>query len=210
MSFSPQNFTTFSGAEPVWEIATLFPSQGSWSVDDYLDLTDSTNRLIEFTNGQIEVLEMPTTSHQLILAFLYDSLKAFVKVRQLGIVVFAALRVRIDEAKFREPDVVFIQENRREHVQERYWTAADLVIEIVSGAPASRDRDLVKKRADYAAAKIPEYWIVDPLKRQIFVLVLEGDEYVEFGAFAPGQHATSRILPGFAVDVTATFDAAKG
>src|ERR1700678_345312 len=61
--------------EPVWEIAELFPEQGAWSEEDYLALT--TNRLVEFDNGMIEVLPLPTLSHQLIAAFIYDLLKAF-------------------------------------------------------------------------------------------------------------------------------------
>jgi hypothetical protein len=58
VSTPPQNFTAPLGAEPAWDIATLFPPQGSWTVDEYLDFTDDTNRLIEYTDGQIEVVEM--------------------------------------------------------------------------------------------------------------------------------------------------------
>ena len=69
------------------------------------------------------------------------------------------------------------------------------------------DRDLVEKRFDYAEAGIPEYWIVDPRDETITVLVLEGDAYVEQGAYARGDMATSPLLDGFAADVAAVFDA---
>lgn len=49
-----------------------------------------------------------------------------------------------------------------------------LVMEVVSGGPQDRKRDLVIKRAEYAAAGIPEYWIVDPESRRITVLTLVG------------------------------------
>lgn len=207
----PGHFATRRDGDPPWEIATLFPSQGAWTVDEYLELTDSTNRLIEFTEGHIEVLEMPTMGHQLILAYLYDALKQFVSARQLGIVLFAAFRIRLTSTIFREPDIMFMRHKRRDQIEERYWTGADLVmeVEVVSDDHKSRERDFVKKRKDYAAAGISEYWIVDPLQQRIFVLKLEGDEYVEIGAFAAGQQAVSRLLEGFAVDVTAVFDAAR-
>ena len=48
-------------AEPAWQIATLFPNQGVWDEGDYLALT--TNHLVEFSDGYIEVLPMPTMSH---------------------------------------------------------------------------------------------------------------------------------------------------
>jgi Uma2 family endonuclease len=61
---------------------------------------------------------------------------------------------------------------------------------------------LVEKRADYAKAQIPEYWIVDPELGKITVLVLDGSAYAVHGEFTRGQQATSMLLPGFSVDVT--------
>ena len=58
-------------AEPAWEVALLLPAQGEWSEDDYLWLTDRTRRLVEFTDGRVEVLPMSTDEHQRIVLFLY-------------------------------------------------------------------------------------------------------------------------------------------
>ncbi len=209
MASLPTNLSTFAGAEPAWEIATLFPAQGAWSVEEYLDLTDSTNRLIEYTDGRIEVLEMPTISHQRILLHLILLFNQFVDRNQLGEILTAGLRVKLDARKFREPDIVFLQKGHQAGVDNRYWTGADLVLEIVSDDAGSRKRDLVEKRRDYAAAGIREYWIVDPTEKRITVLALEGDAYTPVGEFAPGDQAISRLLDGFSLDVTATFDAAK-
>ena len=51
--------------EPAWDIARLFPPQGQWSEEDYFAL--DTNRLVELSDGFIEVLPMPTMVHQLIV-----------------------------------------------------------------------------------------------------------------------------------------------
>ena len=90
------------------------------------------------------------------------------------------------------------------HRQDRYWLGADLVVKVVS--PDDPDRDLVEKRADYAAAGIAEYWIADPREETVTVLALEGNTYGEHGTFARGQAATSPLLAGFAADVNAMFD----
>src|SRR5438445_6000451 len=92
--------------EPTWEIAHLFPAQGTWCEDEYLYL--ETNRLVELSNGRLEVLPMPTTSHQQIVAYLFGALISFVTAGDLGTVLFAALRVRLWRGQFREPDVVFM------------------------------------------------------------------------------------------------------
>jgi Uma2 family endonuclease len=89
--------------------------------------------------------------------------------------------------------------------QNRFWTGADLTMEVVSeDKPA---RDLVDKRHDYAEGTVPEYWIVNPQDETITVLKLEGPAYVERGVFRRRDTATSLVLPGFRVSVDAVFDA---
>ena len=93
--------------------------------------------------------------------------------------------------------------------KEDYWEGADFVIEVVSDDSESFAHDYSQKRADYAEARIGEYWIVDPQEHRIVVLKLEGGSYVPRGEFGPGQRAASVMLEGFSVDVDAIFAAAK-
>ena len=200
---------TIRDGGPVWPLAELHPEQGHWTAEDYLALTDSTNRLIEFTEGRLDFLPMPTEQHQAVLKYLFLALHTFVTQHQLGMVHFAALRIQIDDERFREPDLLFLKE---EHFAvkrgNRFWTGADLVMEVVS--PDNPERDWEQKRRDYAEAGIGEYWIVDPQQRRIAVLVLDGGaEYREDRDARPGQAATSRLIPGFSVDVAACFAAAE-
>ncbi len=187
-------------------LSDAVPSQGSWSDEHYLWLTDRTRRLIEFTDGRVEVLPMPTERHQIILLFLYRLLYAHVhESSRDGVVVTSGLRMRVREGKFREPDLLLLRDRSDSRRRDRFWLGADLVVEIVS--PDDPARDLVVKRADYAEAAIPEYWIVDPRGETVTVLDLTANAYVEHGVFARGDVATSPLLEGVAVDVTALFDA---
>jgi Uma2 family endonuclease len=70
----------------------LAPLQGLWTVEQYLKLTDHTRYLVEFTDGVIEVLPLPTDKHQTILEFLFLAFRAFIDPRG-GKVLFAALRL---------------------------------------------------------------------------------------------------------------------
>jgi Uma2 family endonuclease len=117
--------------------------------------------------------------------------------------------VQLWPEKFREPDVVFMLAEHASRITEDYWIGADLVMEVVSSSDNDRRRDLVEKREEYAKARIPEYWIVDPELGQITVLVLDGPAYAVHGTFARGQQATSKLLPGFSVDVTAALAAKR-
>jgi Uma2 family endonuclease len=136
-------------------------------------------------------------------------LNAFATAGALGEVFFAGTRVRLWAGKFRVPDLVFMKAEHGSRITEDYWDGADLVMEVVSGGESDRHRDLVKKRAEYAQAGISEYWIVDPQEGQITVLTLDGNKYAVHGIFARGDQETSRLLPGFAVDVTAALAAGR-
>lgn len=195
---------TSKTAEPVWEIASLFPEQGAWSEDDYLGL--DTNHLIEFSYGHLEFLNMPSELHQDIVAFLYQQFLFFVQKHKLGKVLFAPLRVRLWQGKFREPDLVFMLAQHSQRRSNTYWDGADLVVEVVS--PDDPERDKTQKRLEYAQAGIPEYWLVDPNSQQITVFTLQGKTYRVHGEFVVGEQASSVLLPGFGVDVSQVFAAA--
>ena len=194
--------------ELTWEIAQLFPAQGHWSEEEYLSL--DTNHLIEFSHGQLEVLPMPTFSHQRLVAFLYQLLKGFIEERSgtegtraakqsssPGVVMFAPLRIQLWSGKYREPDLVFMAAEHADRLGEQFWHGADLVMEVVS--PDDPERDKVTKRREYAQAGIPEYWIVDPTDASITVLTFGSSTKGHEGtAFAEGQSMGHSIAQRFA------------
>jgi Uma2 family endonuclease len=194
---------------PAWDVALLYPPQGQWSQEQYLALTDHTRWLVEYTAGKIEVLSMPTIEHQMIARFLFLALNTFVETRKLGVVLFCPTRVYVEPEKYREPDLVFNFAAKHAQSGKRYYKGADLVMEVVSDDPASQNRDREQKAIDYSQGGIPEYWIVDPQEKKITVLALQGTTYVEHGIFGEGESATSKLLEGFAVNVTDVFAAAK-
>ena len=181
----------------------MFPNQGAWTDDEYLAL--NSNHLVEFSDGVLEVLPMPTEQHQLIALFLYRVLFAFVTPGPLGTVLTAPLRVRLWEGKFREPDIVFLLAKHAERRGNKYWRGADLVMEVVS--EDDPDRNLVSKRAEYARAGISEYWIVDPRDQTVVVLSLDPatGAFSVAGRYVSGEAARSVLLEGFSVDVSDVF-----
>lgn len=182
----------------------ILPSQGEWNDEEYLWLTDRSKRLIEFTDGRLEVLPMPTDKHQAIIMFLLFLLKTILEPKG-GKVRFSGLRVKIRPGKFREPDLVALLAGNDPRRANRFWSGADLAIEVVSEDDPKRDT--VEKPIDYAEGKIPEYWIVNPLDETITILALGKKRYRKQGVFRRGQKATSILFPEFSVDVDSVFDA---
>lgn len=184
-------------------ILHLLPDQGRWSDDEYLWLTDHASQLVEFTDGFIEVLPMPTDLHQSIVEYFFMAFTAYL-IPCRGKAHLAPIRLQIRPGKFREPDVLAVKSAKDKRRRNRYWTGADLTLEVVS--PEKAERDLIDKRGDYAEGKVPEYWIVNPLTESITVLRLKRGKYIEHGVFKRGDTATSVVFAGFNVDVSEVFD----
>lgn len=189
--------------EPTWEVAYLFPARGCWTEEEYRAL--QTNRLVELSDGDLEVLPMPTEEHQAIVAYLYRVICAFVSGRHLGKVLFAPLRVRLWEARYREPDVVLMLAEHADRRHNEYWDGADLVVEVVS--EDDPERDWTTKRDEYARAGIAEYWIADSRDGTITVHALDeqAGRYRVAGRYGRGEEAVSVLLSGLKVDVAETF-----
>ena len=191
---------TPGGGESIDQLSLL----ESWTEAQYLQLTDRCRRLLEFTDGHLDILPMPTDQHQVIVRFLLLAL--FPRARELGgTVLFAPLRLRIRDGKFREPDLLLVLDANDPRRGNEFWTGADLVVEVVS--PDDPGRDTRDKRPDYAEAGIPEYWIVNPPDETVTVLELRGTAYAEHGVFRRGQQADSVSLGDCSLDVASMFDA---
>jgi Uma2 family endonuclease len=186
------------------ELAEILPAQGSWTEEGYLRLTEHTNHLVEFTDGLLELLPMPTDKHQSIVEFLFLIFHQFITPLG-GKVHIAPVRLQIRHGKFREPDILLLCSATDARRQNRFWLGADLALEVVS--EDEPDRDLVEKRGDYAEARIPEYWIVNPQSQTITVLRLVGAAYQEAAVYGRGESAASGLVSGLSVSVSAVFDA---
>lgn len=149
---------------------------------------------------------MPTQTHQALVFLLSRLLYTFAAQKVIGYVLPAALRVRLWQGKYREPDVVFMLSQHAQRRHESYWEGADLVMEVVSNSPEDRRRDLVTKRREYAQAGISEYWIIDPQNQTIAVLWLDDKEYIQRGRYGRGEMAESVLLPEFAVALDEVFN----
>ncbi|QDT35699.1 Uma2 family endonuclease [Stratiformator vulcanicus] len=185
--------------EPAYFIAEFWPDQGRWSEEAYFRLPKQQG--VELVDGRLEMLAVPTTTHQRLMKWVFRLLMISVDDRGLGETFPAGLRVRIRAGNVREPDVVVVLNRRPGADENRALNHADLAVEVVS--PSDPDRDWVEKHRDYAEAGISEYWIVDPRDRTLTIFSLdEAGVYQQAGRCASGQTARSTLLP----DVTVVID----
>jgi len=172
------------------------------SYEDWLAWDGSSGPRSEWVDGEVIVSMPPKTSHGRLLVFLGTVLAMFVSRRRLGEVFFTEMEMRLAAQRVsREPDIVFVAARHADRVtDDRIDGPADLAIEIVSEDSVTRDRR--DKRREYAAAGIPEYWILDPRPgqhRAEFLRLGPDGEYHQGPHDEAGRYH-SVVLPGFWLD----------
>ena len=190
------------------EVSRLPLRSEGFSVADYLSLDG--NYLVEYVDGCLQVLPMPDLFHQALAIVLVRLLDVWAERHDPSArTTQAPFRMYLSDRLYREPDVALMLGRHAARMQRTRWDGADLAIEIIS--ESNRAHDEVTKRAGYAAAGVPEYWIVDPGPRTVRVLTLPSGstEYAVHGEFGVRQSAASPLLPGLAIDVAELFAAAE-
>ncbi len=162
-------------------------TQRRLTFEEYLDYDDGTDNRYELIDG--ELVELPPESEpntaiaiQLLLALVRSGVSArLIKPYTCEVQVPV---LQSGDAQNRYPDLVVLREEHLSLVQKRLTIKLDmpppqLIAEVVSPGRNSRERDYERKREQYQAIGVSEYWIIDPHKQAVTVLRLENAEYLE-------------------------------
>lgn len=159
--------------------------------DDFWNLPDDENRY-EIIGGELVVSPPPVVDHQNASQYLSVALYHAIEMTGAGWVRTAPIGVRLSPTDIVQPDLVVLSSETSNGPRGK--AISDLpaiVVEILS--PSNRRNDLVKKRAQYQTFHVPEYWIVDPIKRTVEVLTLDNHEYAV--TVADDGIVRSRVFP---------------
>jgi len=114
--------------------------------------------------------------------------------------------LRSSDAANRYPDLIILEPEHIPVTASRLTITFDMlpprfVVEVVSRGRVGRDRAYDRKRAQYAARGIAEYWAIDPIEQVVTVLRLENGQYVEVGVFRDGGAIVSPMFPQLSLTV---------
>ena len=155
----------------------------------------------ELINGVVVMSQTPSFFHQRALSRLHWLIADHAERHQLGTVVVAPFDVQLSETIVYHPDIAFFSPDRVRMRMERTNVIPDLIVEILSESTARKD--LETKREDYEAAKVEEYWAIDPEKHECHFFVLRGGKYRE----SRSEEFRSPMLKGMRFDARGFFDA---
>lgn len=116
---------------------------------------------VDRVHGEAIIFMSAATRHQVLVTYLIKLLGNYIEFFQLGELLSAPYEMKVSPgSNARKPDILFVKTENKHYLEEQSLAgAADLVIEVVS--PESVKCDNEDKFAEYEAAGIREYWIID-------------------------------------------------
>lgn len=170
-------------------------------VDPQTYLENYAAHFCEWIEGTVIRMAPVHEQHNALSIYLVYLLGAYLELRPVGQLRVApfVLRMAVLQTQ-REPDLQVILNTSLDRLTPTYMDApADLCIEIVSAESVTRDHG--EKLAEYERAGIPEYWVVDPLRRECrFFRLTEIGGYISHREDPDGNYRTP-LLPGLTVHV---------
>jgi Uma2 family endonuclease len=173
------------------------------TLEQYLNYEDGTGQRYEILDGVL--VEMGTESAlNLSIAFVLGMALANLGIP--GYLIGSKHRIAVSstQVSVREPDLLVHSEasyatvsQKKESLLEYYDPLPALLVEVVSpGDEDSRNyaRDYLEKPVEYADRGIPEFWIIDPVRAWVWVLILQGNSYQKT-EFRGGDAIVSMAFP---------------
>ncbi len=172
------------------------------TLEDYLNYESGTDRNYELVDGVL--VEMGAEND---INVEIESLLISVLLQFLPFYLFrqgTEIEVPSAYAKTRYPDLMVLTPETRNAMKGdqrsivlREMPAPALVVEVVSPGDEESEnykRDYKYKPREYAARHIPEYWIIDPVRKVILVGILNGQTY-QFQPCRGNQPIVSPTFP---------------
>jgi Uma2 family endonuclease len=175
--------------------------------EEFLALTEGNEKRYEYIDGEVYLLTSPKTIHQKALGELYILFYNWFKGKKCR-PMLAPYDITLtrghDNINVVEPDLVVIcdlEENINE--KDYYVGVPTLVVEIIS--ESTRSKDTIKKLDLYMSTGVNEYWIVNPLNREITVYFFGQNDIIKNETYKKNEVAASYIFTGLKVNLKDIF-----
>ena len=159
---------------------------------------DYADQCFEWVDGELIRLTPIEERHDTIAFYLRSLFNAYFAIQKMGFARSMPFFMYFEESRrYREPDVQVILNSNPHYTATGVRGPADIAIEVVSRESVARDHGT--KLNEYERHHVPEYWIIDPLRTEARIYVLQE------GLYKPADISTgtyeSPLLPDFKLDV---------
>lgn len=173
------------------------------SYEEFLKLTEDSVERYEYIDGEIYLLASPRAFHQKILGELYVIFYQWFQgkdCRPMLAPFDITLKRSPENINVVQPDLMVICD-LEEHLNEKdyYMGIPTLVVEIISAS--TRSKDMIKKLDLYMSTGIKEYWIINPVNKEVSIYLFEDNNISNNATYKKKETAVSFHFPGLEVSL---------
>ena len=191
----------------VKERAELYEVPRKASYEEFLQLTESSDERYEYIEGDIYLLASPKTIHQKVLGEIYHIFYNWFQDKKCQPMLAPfdiTLKRSQENINIVQPDLTVIcdlDENLNE--KDYYMGVPTLVVEIIS--ESTRSKDFIRKLDLYMSTGVKEYWIINPLNRELSIYLFEESNISKNATYKNTETAVSYIFAGLEVSLAQIF-----
>lgn len=174
---------------------------------EFMKFAENSEERYEFIDGDIYLLDTPTVFHQRVLGELFVQFHQWFKGQKCRPVLAPfdiTLRRSPDDISLVQPDLMVLCDLEEKLDPKGYYRGVPtLVVEIVS--ESTHRKDLIKKMDLYLSTGVEEYWVANPLNREISVYHFKENNISQNATYKGKERAVSFHFGGLEVSLECVF-----
>lgn len=178
---------------------------------DYMRLTPPSHRGVRYQLIEGELIQMagPNDPHQIFIAELYFAARSQIGARGAFEIRISPFDAAIDEHNTFQPDLLFVDSDRR-HIFDGHGItgAPDVVVEALSESTRQRDFDV--KLPVYGRNGVREAWMADLRVSTVSKYVGDGAAMTLAAVYGPDDILTSDVMLGVSIELAPIFALIRG
>ena len=179
------------------------------SYEDFLKLSEESENRYEYIDGEVYLLSSPSYDHQNIIVEMLNVFYNYFKGKKCRPLT-APFDVTLTKEKDKnvvQPDIIVICDTVNINEKGRYTGVPTLVVEVLSAS--TQKKDMLKKLNLYLCSGIEEYWIVNPMRKEVYTYCFAEQDIKDYRAHKTAEAVESMTFEGLEISLRQIFSSGQ-
>ncbi|MDO9533864.1 MAG: type II toxin-antitoxin system Phd/YefM family antitoxin [Bacillota bacterium] len=175
------------------------------SYEDFLKLSEGSENRYEYIDEEVYLLASPSYDHQNIIMEISNVMYNWFKGKKCRPLTapFDVTLTRDGNKNVVQPDIIVICDTENINEKRRYTGTPTMIIEVLS--ESTQKKDMLKKLNLYFHGGIKEYWIVNPLRKEVYAYCFEDQDIKDYRVYKGTEIVQSMAFEGLEIPLEQMF-----
>ncbi|MBA1334941.1 MAG: hypothetical protein HPY66_0562 [Firmicutes bacterium] len=175
------------------------------SYEDFLKLSEESENRYEYIDGEVYLLTSPSYDHQNIIMEISNVFYNWFKGKKCRPLTapFDVTLTKDGNKHVVQPDIIVICDTENINERRRYTGIPTMLVEVLS--ESTQQKDMLKKLDLYFHGGIKEYWIVSPLRKEVYAYCFEEQDIKEYRVYKGAEIVQSMAFDGLEIPLGQIF-----